>query len=293
MNIFKFCRTVSLLTLVATVCLLNACSEQPTEKDFTQKIHNLENESNGKIGISVINTANNKQLQSRGNETFSIQSTVKAIIAGAILKQSMNDPTLLDKKIHYQQSDIVFWSPITEKNVEQGLTISELCAAAVSYSDNTATNLLITQLGGTQAVTDFARTLGDNFFRLDNYEPNMNSEPNDPRDKSTPNAMANNLQQLLFGDILGVSQKDLFATWLKNNTTGDNQIRAGVPKGWVVGDKTGSGSYGITNDIGVLYPPNAEPIIVAIYFIQKDKDAKKREDVVAAATRIVVDELKI
>jgi beta-lactamase class A len=90
---------------------------------------------------------------------------------------------------------------------------------------------------------------------------------------------------------LAVPQREQLVTWLKNNTTGDARIRAGVPKGWIVGDKTGTGSlYGTTNDIGIIWPSKCAPIVVAIYYTNNKKDATKREDIIASVTRSLISE---
>jgi beta-lactamase class A len=209
----------------------------------------------------------------------------------AVLKRSMAESNLLQQKITYKKQDLVFWSPITEKHLAEGMTIDELCAAAMMYSDNTATNLLVKTLEGPKAVTTFARSIGDKTFGVDNWEPSLNSNSNNLQDTSTPKAMEKSLQRLTFGNVLASSQQNQLITWMKGNTTGDARIRAGVPKGWVVADKTGAGAYGISNDIGIIWPTKCAPIIVAIYTIQNNKAATRRDDIVASATRILIDEL--
>lgn len=248
----------------------------------------LEASAHGRIGVAAINTENNKRVDYRAEEQFPFQSTFKVMGVAAILKQSMTDSSLLQQKITYSQSDITVWSPITEKHILDGMMISELCAAAIMFSDNTAINLLIKKLGGPEAVTSFARSFGDNTFRLESWEANLNSNPKDQRDTSTPAAMQKSLQQLTLGNALALSQREQLITWMKGNTTGDARIRAGVPKGWVVADKTGSGDYGITNDIGIIWPPHGAPIIIALFFIQDQKEALRRDDVIAFATKIAL-----
>ena len=153
-------------------------------------------------------------------------------------------------------------------------------------------NLLIRKLGGPQEVTAFARSIGDQYFRLDRIEPALNSAiPGDPRDTTTPDAMTQNLNKILLGDILGPAQIKLLETWLKNCSTGDKRIRAAVPKSWTVGDKTGTGDYGTTNDIGIIWPPGCKPILLTIYFAQPEPNSPPRDDVIASATKIILDQL--
>ena len=256
---------------------------------FQEKLLELEKSSDGRIGISAINTADNSKLEYRAEERFAFCSTFKLMGVAAILKQSITNKNFLQEKINYKKEDLIFHSPITGKHLSEGMKIEELCKATITTSDNAAINLLVKKMGGPSAVTSFARSIGDNNFRLDRYEIELNSAiPGDLRDTSTPSAMAKSIQQIVLGDVLALHQRELLQTWLKASITGDAQIRAGVPKGWIVADKTGKGEYGTTNDIGVIWPPNCPPIVVAIYFTQKKQNAKYRDDVIASATNIII-----
>jgi beta-lactamase class A len=250
----------------------------------------LERTLAGRLGVFALNTANGKQLSYHGDEYFSMCSTFKVLLASAILKHSTQIDGLMQRRIKYQQSDLVTYSPITKQHLEDGMTVSALCAAAIQYSDNTASNLLMKILGGPGAVTTFARSIGDRQFRLDRWETELNSSiPGDRRDTSTPNAMGLSLQRLALGDALEPHLQLQLRVWLQGNTTGAARIRAGVPTDWQVGDKTGSGDYGTANDLAVLWPPRRAPVVVAIYTAQAEKDAKPRNDVIASAARIIVD----
>ncbi len=170
------------------------------------------------------------------------------------------------------------------------MTVAGLCGAALQYSDNTAANLLLQLVGGPAAVTSFARSIGDCEFRLDRRETDLNSAvPGDVRDTSTPQAMGHTLANLTLRGALGGPERAHLTAWLKGNTTGATRIRAGIPTNWQVGDKTGSGDYGTANDVAVLWPPRRSPFVLAIYTTQTTKNAAARSDIVAAATRIVVD----
>ena len=250
----------------------------------------LEALSGGRIGISAINTRNNQRIQYRAKEHFPMGCTSKVMGVAAILKMSMTNKRLLQEKIIYRKKDLTNWNPITEKHLADGMTISELCAAAISYSDNTAMNLLAKKLGGPQGLNAFARSIGDDHFRLDHLWPEEAlASPDSLDDSTTPAAMQQSLQKLGLGDMLALPQREKLLTWLKNNVTGDARIRAGVPNGWIVGDKTGTGfHYGTTNDIAIIWPPKCSPLVVAIFYSSNKKEAKKREDIIASATHILV-----
>ncbi len=184
--------------------------------------------------------------------------------------------------------DLVFWHPVTGKYIGTGMTLKALSRATISYSDDPAINLIIKNTGGLKAVTAFSYQIGNKTFHLMHYEPNLNSNPKNHDDSSTPKDMAINLEKLTLGNILQNSARQELMTWMRNSTTGYKRIRAGVPVGWAVADKTGSGSFGIANDIGVVWSPTCKPIIIAIYTVQNKRGAEPNNDVVAKTTQIVL-----
>jgi len=285
----------TLLLAIASIPLISACAPRPPGRDTSSsspqaRLASLESGSGGRLGVAALSTADGTQLRHRADERFPFCSTAKMLVASAILHRSMREGALLQRRVKYTAGELVKHSPVTERHVADGMTAAELCAATIQYSDNTAANLLVNLLGGPSSVTAFARSIGDDEFRLDRREPELNSAiPGDPRDTTTPAAMARSLQRLALGDTLGPSRREQLQGWMLGNTTGDARIRAGVPADWRVGDKTGTGDYGTSNDIGVLWRPAKPPIVVALYFTQHEKEAKPSDDVLAAATRIVVE----
>lgn len=257
-------------------------------KSIQQKLADLEKKSGGHLGVALINTADNSKITYHGDEKFPMCSTSKVMAVSALLKESEKKKDLLDKKIQINKSDLVNYNPITEKHLDSGMTLSELSAAALQYSDNTAMNKILAYLGGPAQVTKFARSIGDTTYRLDRTEPSLNTAiPGDLRDTTSPVAMAKSLRNLALGSSLDKKQRVQLVEWMKGNTTGTTSIRAGLPATWVVGDKTGSGDYGTTNDIAVIWPENRAPLILITYFTQPRKDANSRKDILASATRIV------
>jgi beta-lactamase class A len=286
-------RRIFLLAAVsAPIATVLTCWATKANTTFSAQaqLAKLERKLEGRLGVFALNTANGAQLSYHANEYFPMCSTFKVLLASAILKRSTQIDGLMQQRIKYQQSDLVTYSPITEQHVEDGMTVAALCAAAMQYSDNTASNLLMKILGGPGAVTAFARSIGDRQFRLDRWETALNSAiPGDRRDTSTPNAMVHSLQRLALKDALEQHLQVQLQAWLRGNTTGAARIRSGVPADWQVGDKTGTGDYGTANDVAVLWSPQRAPVVVAIYTTQGEKDAKARNDIVASAARIVVD----
>ncbi len=244
----------------------------------------LERKAGGRLGVCALDTANGALLGHRADERFPLCSTFKLMLSAAVLARTQHEAGLLDRLIRYDKRDLLDYSPITEQHVGTGMTVAALCAATLQYSDNAAANLLLKVLGGPAAVTAFARSIGDATFRLDRWEPELNSAlPGDPRDTSTPNAMARSLRALLAGDALPPAPRTQLQDWLLGNTTGDRRIRAGVPAGWRVADKTGTGAHGTANDIGALWPPERQPVMLVLFYT----GGKGGDAILADATRIV------
>ena len=260
------------------------------EADARSKLAELEAESGGRLGVAALLSSGGYSLSHRASESFPMCSTFKLMLTAAVLRRSMDEPDFLGRHVGYTKADLLSYAPITSKHVAQGgMSVEALCDAAMRYSDNTAANLLLSLLGGPAAVTAYARSIGDGSFRLDRWEPELNTAiPGDQRDTTTPMTMARSLRHLALGDALAPAQRGMLMGWLEGNTTGAGKIRAGVPEGWRVGDKTGSGDYGTTNDVAVLLPPSGVPILLAVYLTQPEKDAKYRTDVLASAARIAI-----
>jgi beta-lactamase class A len=264
---------------------------QPLENRRTiqEKLAATEAASGGRLGVAMLDVDGSVVAAYRGAERFPMASTFKLMLVAVVLKRSVTEPDLLLRRVAYSKDELIFWSPVTEKHVAEGMRVGELCAAAIEYSDNTAANLLLKLSGGPRGLTAFARSIGDKSFRLDRWEPAMNEAlPGDERDTTTPEAMAASLRALAVGDALPAPQRAMLAGWLKGNTTGRESIRAGVPADWVVGDKTGSGGFGTTNDIAVLWPPKGPPLVLVVYFTQHTPDAAMRRDLISAVARLLV-----
>ncbi|PEJ80525.1 class A beta-lactamase [Bacillus wiedmannii] len=252
----------------------------------------LEKEYDAKLGIYALDTGTNQTVTYRSDERFAYASTHKALAVGALLqKKSIED---LDQKIKYTSKDLVNYNPITEKYVGTGMTLKELADASIRYSDNTAQNLILKQLGGPSEFKKSLREIGDSVTNPERFEPELNEvQPDDTRDTSTAMALATSLQTYALSDILTIEKRNFLIDLMKRNTTGDNLIRAGVPAGWEVADKTGSGSYGTRNDIAIIWPPNKNPIVLAILSNHAKEDAKYDDKLIADATKIALNALKI
>lgn len=254
----------------------------------------LERQFNGRLGVCATDTGSGVSVSHRADERFLMCSTAKALSVAAVQHLASGQPGLLDRLVRYKPSDILKWAPVTSQHVDDGMTVAALCDAAITVSDNTAANLLVELLGGPSKVTAFARSIGDQITSVDRLEPELNvGTPGDTRDTSTPAQMAANLRTLVLGGGLADDARDRLTALLKANTTGGQQIRAGVPAAWVVGDKTGSGAAGESNDIGVVWRLGGPPLIISVYSAPADPraSADSMRAVIAQATRIAVSSL--
>jgi beta-lactamase class A len=250
----------------------------------------LEQQHGARLGVYAVDTGSGRVVEHRADERFAYASTLKAIAVGVVLQQA--SPADLDRVVRYTAADLVAHSPVTERHVGSGLTLREVCEAALQVSDNTAMNLLLREVGGPAGLDAALTELGDEVTEVSRVEPELNAaRPGDTRDTSTPRALATHLQALALGTALPPEDRELLVGWLRGNTTGDTLVRAGVPAGWVVGDKTGSGGHGTRNDIAVVWPPRRAPLVVAILSTRDTQGAEADDALIASATRIVVEAL--
>ncbi|RJL34273.1 class A beta-lactamase [Bailinhaonella thermotolerans] len=252
----------------------------------------LERRHGARLGVYALNTATGAVVAHRAGERFAFCSTFKTLAAAAVLDRYSAGG--LRKRIRIAADDIDSISPVTRNHVGAGLTLRELCEAAVRHSDGTAADLLVRDLGGPARFNAYLRGLGDTVTRLDHYEPELNAmRPGDPRDTTTPEAIAGAYRRLILGDALPEAERALLTGWLKRNATpvGRLRVRAGVPRGWTVADKTGTGRYGRANDVAVVWPPGAPPLVIAVMTDRPAPAAEPRDALIAQATRRVVADL--
>jgi beta-lactamase class A len=250
----------------------------------------LEDEFAARVGVYLLDTGTGATVEYRADESFAFASTIKAVLAGVALDAV--PPEVGSEVITYNAADIVSYSPITEKHLDTGMTLQELAHAAMAYSDNTAANLLFAQIGGPAALQSALRALGDTTTSSDRIETELNEwAPGETRDTSTPRAMAQTLQKMVLGDALREDTRAFLLQTLRDNTTGDELIRAGAPEGWTVGDKSGASEHGGRNDIAILERPDGAPVVLAIYSNRLDPAAAYDNGLVAQAARIALNAL--
>ena len=243
----------------------------------------------GRLGVAVLDTGTGTLEGHRLDERFPMCSTFKFLAAAMVLARVDAGQERLDRRLVVTRGSLLEWAPVTSKRVGgAGMTVAELCEAAITVSDNTAANMLLASAGGPAAVTAFARRIGDDVTRLDRTEPTLNEgTPGDPRDTSTPRAMAQTLRTVLLGKALSDPSRGRLVAWMTATSTGAGRLRAGLPADWRLAHKTGTGRLGGTNDIGVAWPPRRAPLVMVTYLAECKAPEDAREAALASVARSV------
>lgn len=250
-------------------------------------------DTGSRIGVVAIDSATGRRIEHRPHERFLMCSTFKLLAVAAVLQRVDRKEEDLHRFVPYTQADILAYAPVTKQHVaEGGMKLGALCEAAIAQSDNTAGNLLLQAIGGPAGLTKFARSIGDGATRLDRTEPELNVLK-DEFDTTSPAAMCNDLVNLVTTAVLSDKSRGLLFAFLLENETGATLIRAGVPKDWRVGDKTGRSGQGEVNDVAILDIPNREPVFVAIYINAPSLSEEKRSEMVANVARQIVEALDV
>ena len=275
--------------LVPALVPVGRAAAAAPEEGFRAGLAALEAQHGGRLGVAMLDGASGRLLAYRGEERFPMCSTFKAIAAARVLARVDRGEESLDRRIVYSKDDLVTYSPATAPQAgAAGMTMDAICEAAVTLSDNTAGNLMLDSFGGPAGLTAWLREVGDPVTRLDRRETELNEAiPGDPRDTTTPAAMAGLLRTLLLGEALAPASRARLTDWLVGCRTGDARLRAGLPAGWRVGDKTGSGGDRATNDVAIVWPPGRAPVLVAAYYVGSPATEAVRNTVLAAVGKLV------
>lgn len=277
----------------------------------------------GRVGIAAIDLATGREVAVRGSESFSMASTVKVAVATMYLAEVDAGRRSLGKMITLDESMRTGSDGIGKLMPHHGVSLSaaNLIELMLTVSDNTASDMLVADLGGTQAVQrwlDAHRVAGVRIDRdiarllLDNHGLPMlsgktaaqslwASDPPgeqaraaalarfaaDPRDTATPIGMARFLARLDRGEMLTPASRTFLFDVMARSYTGPDRIKGLLPEGTLVAHKTGS-LNGISNDVGIVTLPDKRRIVVAV-FTQGIADSPARARIIAEAARTAFD----
>lgn len=241
-----------------------------------------------RLGVADLDVHSGEKIGHGSNERFAMWSTFKMLLAAAVLHRVDGNNDSLDRKIAIPSARLLSNSPITQGFAGEAMSVRDLCAAAVTRSDNTAANLLLDSIGGPGGITRFARSIGDEVTRLDRMELALTeATPGDPRDTTSPEAMVADWRSLLLGNVLSPLSRKMLIDWLIANRTGDERLRKGLEPKWIVGDKTGTNGENTSNDVAIVWPDTNRPVIIAAYLTACPEPEAKRNDVIANVGRLV------
>lgn len=264
------------------------------EASFAERLSKMEADAGGRLGVCALDPRSGRTLGLREHERFAMCSTFKLLLAAAVLRRADRSQLDLEQSVKFGPDDMLSHAPVTSTKLSTGsMSIRELCAAAVEMSDNPAANLLIAQIGGPAGLTADLRSIGDAVTRLDRNELALNTNlPGDERDTTTPHAMAQTWAKLFTGDVLTAKSRQAMTEWVKTSPTGARRIRAGLPKEWLAGDKTGTGTNGAVNDVAIFWPPGRGPVILAIYMSESSRPTAELEPFHARVAGLVAEAVK-
>ncbi|NMN94628.1 class A beta-lactamase [Antrihabitans stalactiti] len=280
-----------------TGCASKQKADTPTaaaDESVDPAFVDLEKRFDGVLGLTAIDLRTGSTIRHRASTRFAMCSTFKVYAVAAVLGRSDRGELDLATSIPVAPVDVVANSPVTADRAGTDMTLADLCAAALINSDNTAGNLLLREIGGPSAITEFARTVGDAVTRLDRWETDLNTAiPGDERDTTTAEALTTGFLKVLTGDVLSVASRDRLENWMRSNVTSAKRIRAGLPAEWTSADKTGGGDYGATNDAGLLTGPAGQRVMITILTrtATNRRESDPLNDLIAATTAAALDRL--
>lgn len=285
----------------------------------------IERESGGQLGVSAVVVENGRTVGHRDGEAFPMASTFKLPLALTVLAQVDSGRISLDDTVRLAPADYRLGpSPVTENLPAGGgtVTVRRMLESMMMHSDNTATDALMRLAGGPQAVMAHLRTRGIEGLRVDRYEGQVFLDYNgitepppvtwtrervqawidsvpqpqkqaarerffaDPRDTSTPDAFTALLVQLQRGEWISPTSRGFLLDAMRRSPTGTRRIRAGVPQGTEVADKTGTIGR-ITNDVALITLPDGTHVALAVFVRNSSRTNEQVEPSIAAAARAV------
>lgn len=259
------------------------------QADLAGELRRIEQTAGGRLGAFVLDPASGEGFGWRADERFAHCSSFKLSLAAMVLAKADKGEADLAEVLRWDQADLLPTSPVTAASRERALRVEQLARAALVTSDNTAANVLLRRFGGPPELTRFWRALGDGVSRLDRYEPELNEVPQGTElDTTTPRAMTRTVAALVLGDVLSQQRTATLRRWMIDVQTGLERIRAGFPRDWVAGDKTGTGIGDERHtyvDLAFGGPAGPAPLIVAAYF----EPARPVEPMDPLALRVLAD----
>ncbi|MCP4956292.1 MAG: class A beta-lactamase [Photobacterium aquimaris] len=261
---------------------------------ISPKLAKIEHQLGGTVAVAVYNANTNTSWSYHGEQRVPMMSTFKTLACADLLHQADTQRIDLNQAITIKQSDILSYAPVTTDRVGTSMTLAQLCNATMLTSDNTAANLVLNNIGGPKSVTQFIRTLDDKITRLDRIEPNVNNVSTaELRDTTTPIAINSTLYHLLYTDALSTSARTQLKQWMMDNKVSDPLLRAVLPAGWHIADRSGYDStYGSRGITAAVWQQGKQPIMISIYLAQTGKPMAELNTTIANIGQLIFQHLK-
>lgn len=273
-------------------CLATCLATSASAETLLDTIHSLERDLAARVGFFMRDMQTGDVIAYAADDRFPMNSTFKLLACGALLRRVERAQTGLTDTIRLQEVEIVEYAPSIEKHIRSGhaeVSFGDACHMMLSVSDNTAANIVLSEIGGPEGLTAFLRSIGDQVTRLDRWETALNeAAPGDLRDTTTPRAIAGSIQKLILGDALLPASQATLRTWLSGHRVADALFRAALPPNWSIDDRTGAGGFGSRSIVAVIYPPNREPIVAAFFITETSADFERRNAAVAQVGRAII-----
>jgi beta-lactamase class A len=256
-------------------------------------IHRIERDLGARVGFYMRDLQSGEVITHAADDRFPLNSTFKLLACGAALHSVEQGDARLADTVSIDEIHLVSYSPAVRAHLAAGhsvLSLDDACRMTLSVSDNTAANIVLSKIGGPSALTAYLRSIGDEVTRLDRMEPDLNtSVPGDLRDTTTPRAIAHSVEQLLLGEALSAPSRAVLRGWLAEHSVADALFRATLPSNWAIDDRTGAGGYGSRSIVAVLYPPQRQPIIAALFMTETDASFPARNAAIADVGAAIVE----
>jgi beta-lactamase class A len=284
-------------TLCAKVLIVASLMCSPAQ--LRQQLPGLAAPAGGHVGVAIMMVETGELVSWNGAQHFPMQSVYKVPIAMVVLKRVDEGHLRLDQKIQLQSTDLTppqVHSPIRDKYplAAVSLTLRELLRAAIVNSDGTASDVLL-RLVTPDQVTAFLHELGVDDLTVLNFERELAGDQQvQYRNWATPEAAVRLLRLLQDGHGLSAASRGLLLSWMTETQTGLRRIRALLPAGTAVADKTGTsgsanGLTAATNDIGLITLPHGRHLAIAVFVSDSKAPQSVREGVIAKIARAAWD----
>lgn len=281
------------LALILLACLVGRVSAQ-TEV-LRKKIEKIILQAKGKVGVAVVGLEYGDTLTINGQHRFPMQSVYKFPLAMAVLNRVDKGKYALDQTIHVNRKELLpnTWSPLRDKYPRGNVNLSlrEILAQTVSYSDNNGCDILFRVLGGPKKAEAYLRSIGIKEIAMVGTEKEMHKDWQVQfANWSTPNGMLKLLETFYYRRKLSKTSSDFLWNLMEKTTTGPKRLKGLLPKGTLVAHKTGSsgqkdGITGATNDVGFVTLPNGKRYAIVVFVSNSRESEEVQEKVIAQISR--------